>query len=916
MRWFVASFFALAPVLCASRVDSLQGLSLTLGASHFADALLPFEQFVKTGTLPTNATDLLPGLQVTGLLADIKHFNPFEKGEGDSVFRTLADGLRQRGTDYSATLATVLESTKSNFGAALLLGVLTPFAPDLLLTLEPSAADFSQLSPPRQVAILRAMKLVWPNMEAQVRQQPSLKPYLAGLRFSAQAKLETFLAQSDFGISHTAWEDQTMETCIELLAFDVDMAVQVLQHAATLIESAQKEGSWKGRSYVNGFNVASALLESVGKKASSLQTLALSARLCSPAQQKTFLYPSPTDAAALHGFFLQAQGLADPRGATQALLTEIKKTMGKEKRETLLFAFHALGAHLSRWHEAIVRDEAAKLAAGKGPLKQVALEMSFGLGLRHADDPSLAQLRSRIRELSSNSLLRAQFAALLCDSVRTLEGLDLLLCVEAVLPLLEQEWPTSGAIWEKFLPAFNRCPKDDSWNELAARLRQAWLHRARFQKLGNLPAWQRFSVNTATALHLLETFCRSEQVADLASFADSYRVAYRSQSGARLILARYRCANELKQVMAYASGVMPTLDDTLGVAFRNDDVAALGWLDEAISDPAVRTLARVQVAQVHDSPWQSPSLTRDQRLAAEAKRWLAETVTLKPAALKHAQDTMLDSFSAARVLAPSLLQATPIESLWQSALPANAAAFQRAQMIRRPLTLALAALANGDEQPWLRSRDWLKLHSADEALMLDVSHRLATVCLSHARDHGFMASPWLSRVLDDVCQLRAPMESDLQEVWLVRLASDCIAGKTRGGVVNGSPPPAPWLLYTLHVAKLEVGQSGADILMNALKHGVARDVFRQAEDLSYEGQMPERWSDQLLRGITVELLNADPGNPAVLLSVLNAWTGQKDLTPLLKAVRAIKPSVSGRDYKALAYITSVERESGRLSGSK
>jgi hypothetical protein len=124
------------------------------------------------------------------------------------------------------------------------------------------------------------------------------------------------------------------------------------------------------------------------------------------------------------------------------------------------------------------------------------------------------------------------------------------------------------------------------------------------------------------------------------------------------------------------------------------------------------------------------------------------------------------------------------------------------------------------------------------------------------------------------------------------------------------------LLYTLHVAKLEAGQSGADILMNALKYGVARDVFRQAEDLSYEGQMPERWSDQLLRERTSELLNADPGNPAVLLSILNAWAGEKDLTPLLKAVRAIKPTVSGRDYKALAYISSVERESVRVSGSK
>lgn len=918
MRWIILCLL-FPTMLHASRSVGLLGLDRQIPMD---EALLPLEQFIKKNTLPAKSTDLLPAMQVTGLLADMKHFNPLEKGEGDSVFQKLADALRQRGGDYSAPLVTALEPKKSSFGAALLLGVLTPFAPDLVLTLEPSAVDFAKLSPQRQAAVLRAMKLVWPNVEAQVRQQPSLKPYLAGLRLAAQAQLDAFLAQSDLGTSHTAWEDKTVDTCVELLAFDVGMAAQVLQHAATLIESAQKEGSWKGRSYVNGFNVASALLESVCKKASSLQALALCARLCSPAQQKTFLYPSPTDATALRGFFLQAQGLADPRGATQALLTEIKQVMGKEKPETLLFVFHAFGAHLSRWHEAIVRDEAAKLASGNGPLKQVALELAAGLGLRKKGPLSLAHVRSRIVDLKINPLLSVQFAALLCDSIGTLEAGDMRLCMDAVLPLLEHEWPASGAIWEKLLPAFNRCPKDDLWNTQAARFRQAWLHRARFQKLGNLPAWQRFNVNSATALHLLETFCRSGHEGDLVTFADNYRIAYRSLSSARLILARYRCANELKQVMAYASGVAGTMDDTSGIAFRNDDLAIFDWINAAISDPAMRTLTRMQVAQVRDSRWQPPTIQRDQRLASEAKRLLAEGTVLKPVALKHVQDVMMESLDAARVLAPGLLKATPMESLWQSALPANGAAFQRAQMLRRPLTLALAALANGDEQPWQRSLVWLKnqlvISSDSQGLLKDLSYRVAAVTMMHLRDHGPM-DVWIKRALDDVIELKpasAPV-SLVEEVFLVRLGHDCLTNPTLSREGNGDALGSSWLLYALTQTALVKETGGVELLLRALRIPLASQVLSRADDLSYQGRMAVAWTDAALRERTVELLEANPGHPAMLLSILNAWASEKDRAPLLTSVRNLKPKLDPiRDAKALLYIASVEREAGRKNATK
>jgi hypothetical protein len=919
MRWFLTACLLLPVTLHASRGEGLRGLSAGKISLTRYDTLRAFEQMAKSGTLPGNALELLPGLQSTGMLADMAHFNPLAKPGGGSVFQALVDGLRQRGTDYSDLLEAALEKEKQHLGAALLLGVMTPFAPDLGLLLEPAAPAFAKLGRQRQKDILQALRQVWPDLETQLlsRAGKTMAPFAEALRLDAETKLKGMLDRDDMGPSHTTWEDQIVETCVELLAHDVEMAARLLEHAAKRVTSTQQAGDWKGRSYVNGFNVPSALLESVGKKCAgtvALRFYVLCARLCSPPHQRDFLYPSPVDALAVHELFLRHQGMADPRAATQAVLNELKQVFNKQDPSTLFFVFHSWSGKLSRWHEAIVRSEAARLAARKGPLQPLARELVTGLGLRQRGPLSQQHVRERMADLQTNPLLVAQYAGLLCGSMNDgFAASDLCVCMDAVLPLLEHDWPVSGALWERFLPTLNRTAKDALWDAQVKRLRQAWLNRARHQKLGNLPWWQRFSLNTTTALHAMETFARSGHEADLVTFADNYRMAYRTTTSARLILARHRCTNELKQVMAYANGVATVVDDTSGIAFRDDDAVVFDWLAQTLSDPAQCLMARVQISQVRDSNWQSPAINREARMAREATS-LLRLADPKPAMMKHLQELLLESFSAARVLAPAVLKTTLIENEWKAALPDHGAAFQRSKMLRRPLTLALAAMANGDAQPWQRSLDWLKGHLeavADKPpLLRDLSYRTATVCVWHARDQGVPRSPWMRQVMSDVVNLLPeglPL-SHAEEVVMTRLGFDCFRD-SMAVTPEKEAQRSLWLLYALHVPALNDGESGMNLLLRALKNEAVRSSLRQAEDLSYQGRMPQRWSDEVLRQNTVALLQADVGNPAVMLSILNAWSDAKDRSPLLISLRSIQPKLDPvRDAKALTLIASVERE--------
>ena len=919
MRWFLTACLLLPMTLHASRGEGLRGLSPGRAALDRYDNLRAFEQMATSGTLPGNALDLLPGLHNTGMLADMAHFNPLAKPEGGSVFQVLVEGLRQRGTGYTDPLAAALEKEKRHLGAALLLGVMTPFAPDLGLLLEPAAAAFVKLGRQRQKDILQALRLVWPDLESQLlgREGKAVEPFLAALKLDAEANLKALLGTDDLGASHTVWEDKMVDTAVGLLALDSEMAARLLEHAAKVVAGAQQTGDWKGRSYVNGFNVASALLEDVGRKcsrAAALRYYALCARLCSAPHQRQFLYPSPVETGALHDLFLRHQGLADPRAATRAVLSELKHVFNKQDPSTLFFVFHAWSSRLSRWHEAIVRDEAARLAARKGSLQPLARELVTGLGLRQRGPLSQQHVRERTADLQTNPLLVAQYATLLCGSLNDgLSASDLPLCMNAMLPLLEHDWPTSGALWERFLQTLNRTTKDALWEAQVKRLRQAWLNRAKHQKLGNLPWWQRFNLSATTALHALETFARSGHEGDLVTFAENYRIAYRSTTSARLILSRYRCAHELKVVMAYLNGVATVMDSTSGIAFRDGDAAVFDWLDQTLSDPVQRLMARVQISQVRDSNWRSPALNREARMAREAAS-LLRLADPKPVHMKHLQELLLESCAAARVLAPAVLKTTLIENEWKAALPDNGAAFQRSKMIRRPLTLALAALANGDEQPWQRSLTWLKSHLASVAdkpsLLRDLSYRTATVCVWHARDQGVPGSPWMRQVMTDVGNLLPeglPLSS-VEEVVMTRQGLDCFTHSTAKTQAKEVLPPL-WLLYALHVTALEDGESGMDLLLRALADEAVRSSLRQAEDLSYQGRMPERWSDEELRQSTASLLQADAGNPAVLLSILNAWSDEKDLRPLLALLRSIQPKLDPvRDARALVLIASVERE--------
>lgn len=923
MRWLVPCLL-LPTVLHASRSDDLKGLDRQV---HVDDSLLPFEQFVRTGALPANIIDLIPGLQVTGLLADMERFNPIAQGETESVFLKLTSALRQLGLAKTAPLATALEPQKANFGTALLLGVLTPFAPDMLIVLKPAAVQFAKRPVHRQQQVLQAMRSVWAGLDSNLleSQDAELRPYVEALHLAAQSQLDALLAQKStesLGPSHTAWEDSMVIKTVSLLEYDVGMAAQLLHHAAQLIDAAQREGTWKGRSYANGFNVQSALLESVCRRAGGptiFSAIALAARLCSDPSQKSFLYPSPVDVTDLHEHFLLFRGMEDARRGVRAVFAEIKRRLAGAPSETLIFVFHAWAEKLPRWHQAIVLDEARSNGDSKAGIGR---ELIVGFTLRHKDVHALNRLRELVANAKLNALLRAQFSALLCEVTGDQpEADDLRHCMIASIHLLDKELPSSGAVWEKLLPAFNRSPKTAMWNDLAKVFRQSWLHRARFQKLGNLPAWQRFNLTQATALHALETFARSAYEPDLVAFADHYRIAYRSLTSARLILARHRCAGELQEVMAFTNGIAGTQDDTSGVSFRKDDAAIFDWLNETLPDASKCALARAQVAQVRDSRWQPPAVSRDQRLRQEAEQWLLrEADVLSPTIRKHVEDILLESLSAAQLLAPSLLKTKAIEQEWRSALPANGGAFQRVRMIRRPLALAIAALAKGDDQPWQQSLVWLKHHllGSQEAagLRKDLSYCTAAICVSSLRQRG-IKDQWVLRVLNDVIALKpesAPI-SEVEEVFQTRLGYHVIRGDLQSEVTN---VPGPlWLVYVLNVAALDNQNSGLHLLLNALRDPLASNVLRQADDLSYHGKMPAHWSDALLREHTLTLMLEHPGNSAVLLSILNAWAGIKDTRPLLDAVRVVRPLLEpSRNAKAISYIASAEREAVLLHPQK
>jgi len=100
---------------------------------------------------------------------------------------------------------------------------------------------------------------------------------------------------------------------------------------------------------------------------------------------------------------------------------------------------------------------------------------------------------------------------------------------------------------------------------------------------------------------------------------------------------------------------------------------------------------------------------------------------------------------------------------------------------------------------------------------------------------------------------------DAEEVVMTRLGFDCFRD-SRAVIRRRKCRDLFGCWHALHVPALNDGESGIDLLLRALKNETVRSSLRQAEDLSYQGRMPQRWPDEGLRQNTVALLQADIGN--------------------------------------------------------
>ena len=101
-------------------------------------------------------------------------------------------------------------------------------------------------------------------------------------------------------------------------------------------------------------------------------------------------------------------------------------------------------------------------------------------------------------------------------------------------------------------------------------------------------------------------------------------------------------------------------------------------------------------------------------------------------------------------------------------------------------------------------------------------------------------------------------------------------------------------------------EDGGAELLEILSHDWVRGSFKDADDLSYKGKMPSRFSNETLRSNAAKLLKLMPDSKALLLTLMNAWADEKDKRPLHEAVQAVKAQI--KDKRALDYARCIELE--------
>lgn len=894
-------------------------------------------------SLPDSAADLMPALEAVPYLQDVKTFDVLErKREGyRSGFDQLADVLQRRGKDYSATLVEALQKRqekKPTFGGAMLIGRLVELTPDLALTLQPYAQAFAGEPAPRQQMLLKVIRSVWTDFDRLAVRSPSLESFAAGLRAAALSGADKLLAAKetkDIEVEDSKFEKAFYEAVAQAVVIDPDKAGQAFEHGVKLMMNEQAKGQWTGLTWNNGCNIASGMIEKCAGAAGAnalrssatptLEVIGMVLRVCEKPDQRLYLctYSEPDFrwGEMMRVYWERSGGFGEPRQAVHKLLTELKRVLGTASPALLPGAFRAMAEDVPRWYRQVVLDEAAKVAGGKDAEAAIARELIAGFGLLSRDPAALEHLRQRANDKALHPLIRPVLAGLLVDNagaelpVEEVRGY-----VELTLPLLENRWPAGSVVWSPIVGAFNRQPASPEWDALAKRLRDAWMDRAKPKNKADRPGVA-LPMQVAVTAHMLEQFARGGSDEELQKFCALYGTPVEKNVDSVLILARHDRKEQLKKVLIANDGSLSGATNTKRtMQFRSIDGNVTEVIDEAMKDNARLALrGRLLAVSAQDSTRHAPPMPRTARLKAEAERFVKDKAKDKLAG-DPALTVLADSVASSEVLAPVVLSEIDVKAEAGRAARASGST-SIGDILDVPVALALAAYAKGDDKAWKQLLEGLKAASTSNQISLwnSVSYRAATRSVHYMTDLGVPKTPWVTAALRSFLDA-APDQVTPAAASGVHLISALLRNETKAledwrkqlskgkQKVMGDVDPL-WIEYIMDAVPLMPGEDGGETLINLLQDPWAKAGIRKDYDLRYRGKWPDRLAYPAVRGKSQALLLADPGNLAVLTTVMDSWAKEKDQKPLLAALRAVKPKLSpDKDKKLLERIAAVESE--------
>ena len=379
------------------------------------------------GDLPAKAADLIPVLSRTTLLQDMPNFFPGVRLKKDtkSYFDRVIDALQKQGTGYCAELVDALveyQKQHYSFGAAMIIGRLSPITPDMKLTLEPCVKDFVELkTTDRKLSVLGVIKGVWGGFEKEIKKpgMESLRVFVEEGNRAKEEKVAKWLKTDDIAEVSSPSSSGVRELAalvVEYLPDDVTKAETLLTKGLQLIDASYAKGVWESN-FQEGVNAQSELIKVVGElffekmekaqEEPSLGILPLLAKVCLAETNRSAMYPFVDSTAKLGKllalWFERRGGFADPRKVTRELVEAVTKVMGDVDVSSLLLACYSMEPTVPIWYRTIIRNEASALAVVDGPNKAVARELAAGFALNKHEEPGRVFIRERLAGFESSS---------------------------------------------------------------------------------------------------------------------------------------------------------------------------------------------------------------------------------------------------------------------------------------------------------------------------------------------------------------------------------------------------------------------------------------------------------------------------------------------------------------------------------